>query len=173
MQRAHVDGVRIRGMTAIQRWFLYIDGGGSEEFLDYKPGVDTPVPSQELWCRNGDVEQLELLLKRYLDDLATSRQSRDRAKADLAIADAKIKSLEAEIIERSALRPVLDIIHMELNTAKIHGYSEEHLDAILADCPDGECVKCAYIICPHKDGMHFHHDGCPSCGAHDEQITGT
>lgn len=160
-------------MTAIQRWYFYRDYDGTDTLMRGEPPAFEA--GTQRWCKAEDVAQLELLLKRYLEDLATSRQSRDRAKADLAIADAKIKSLEAEIIERStsASRPVLDIIHMELNTAKIHGYSEEHLDAILADCPDGECVKCAYIICPHKDGMHFHHDGCPSCGAHDEQITGT
>lgn len=37
------------------------------------------------------------------------------------------------------------------------------IDALLAHCPDSECDVCASIICPHKDPMHFHHDGCPSC----------
>lgn len=27
----------------------------------------------------------------------------------------------------------------------------------------GECSECSKIICPHKDPLHFHHDGCPSC----------
>lgn len=40
---------------------------------------------------------------------------------------------------------------------------ERKLDALLAHCDDGECVSCGQIICPHGDGMHFHHDGCPSC----------
>jgi hypothetical protein len=37
------------------------------------------------------------------------------------------------------------------------------IDALLNHCDDGECVTCGQIICPHGDGMHFHHDGCPAC----------
>ena len=39
------------------------------------------------------------------------------------------------------------------------------LDALLNHCDKGggECGECSKIICPHKDEMHFHHDGCPSC----------
>lgn len=40
---------------------------------------------------------------------------------------------------------------------------EKKLDALLEHCDDGECAACGQIICPHGDGMHFHHDGCPSC----------
>jgi len=41
----------------------------------------------------------------------------------------------------------------------------KQLDALLAHCDKegGECSECSKIICPHKDEMHFHHDGCPSC----------
>jgi hypothetical protein len=39
----------------------------------------------------------------------------------------------------------------------------EQLDALLAHCPDAECIDCGLIICPHGDALHFHHDGCPSC----------
>jgi hypothetical protein len=31
------------------------------------------------------------------------------------------------------------------------------------DKEGGECSYCSQLICPHKDPMHFHHDGCPSC----------
>lgn len=122
-------------MTAIQRWYFYRD---YDEPLKAEDPIFAP---EELWCKAADVAQLELLLKRYLEDLSVSRQSRDRYRADLAIADAKIASLEAEQIE-------------------LHG----KLDALLLHCPAGEyCETCARTICPHKDGMHFHHDGCPSC----------
>jgi len=52
--------------------------------------------------------------------------------------------------------------------AEIEGLYEK-LDALLQHCheaedgPAGECWKCSEIICPMKDPMHFHHDGCPSC----------
>jgi hypothetical protein len=39
----------------------------------------------------------------------------------------------------------------------------EKIEALLDHCPDGECTTCARIICPHKDPLHFHHDGCPAC----------
>jgi hypothetical protein len=47
------------------------------------------------------------------------------------------------------------------------------IDALLAHCPDAECSTCAEIICPHKDEMHFHHDGCPSCAMADEKLNTT
>lgn len=47
---------------------------------------------------------------------------------------------------------------------------ERKLDALLAHCDDGECGTCGQIICPHGDGMHFHHDGCPSCAQHEASM---
>ncbi|MGE6564409.1 hypothetical protein ACQKF2_16765 [Pseudomonas hunanensis] len=47
---------------------------------------------------------------------------------------------------------------------------ERNLDALLAHCDDSECPTCAQIICPHGGAMHFHHDGCPSCAAHEEAM---
>jgi hypothetical protein len=32
---------------------------------------------------------------------------------------------------------------------------------------DGECGACAVRDCPHKEPLHYHHDGCPACWAHD------
>lgn len=39
------------------------------------------------------------------------------------------------------------------------------VDALLNHCDKdgGECHVCSQIVCPHKDPLHFHHDGCPSC----------
>jgi len=45
------------------------------------------------------------------------------------------------------------------------------LDTVLNMCEDLECPECARIICPHKDDMHFHHDGCPSCST-DQDLLG-
>lgn len=36
-----------------------------------------------------------------------------------------------------------------------HGYP--------ADCALQECEGCSVLICPKRDPMHFHHDGCPTC----------
>lgn len=27
-----------------------------------------------------------------------------------------------------------------------------------------ECLYCGVRDCPHKEPLHYHHDGCPSCG---------
>lgn len=45
--------------------------------------------------------------------------------------------------------------------------AEKALDALLNHCDkeSGECSFCGKTICPYGDGMHFHHDGCPSCTA--------
>lgn len=37
------------------------------------------------------------------------------------------------------------------------------------ECEGGECSRCGEIVCPHRDPMHFHHDGCPSCYAADHK----
>lgn len=42
------------------------------------------------------------------------------------------------------------------------------VDALLQHCPDGECLTCGEIICPHGEPMHFHHDGCPTCAQLEE-----
>lgn len=48
------------------------------------------------------------------------------------------------------------------------------IDTLLNHCEknNGECHECSSIICPHNDGMHFHHDGCPSCAQHEEETQG-
>jgi hypothetical protein len=33
----------------------------------------------------------------------------------------------------------------------------------LATCPVDECEVCSVRECPHRDFLHFHHDGCPAC----------
>lgn len=38
-------------------------------------------------------------------------------------------------------------------------------DELFTQCPDGECIVCAQIVCPFGDALHLHHDGCPSCSA--------
>ena len=41
----------------------------------------------------------------------------------------------------------------------------EQINELLKHCnkDGGECFICSTIICPFKDELHFHHDGCPSC----------
>ncbi len=39
------------------------------------------------------------------------------------------------------------------------------IDPLLNHCDKdgGECQVCSVIVCPHKEPLHFHHDGCPAC----------
>lgn len=30
-------------------------------------------------------------------------------------------------------------------------------------CPESECLICGIILCPHREPLHCHHDGCPAC----------
>lgn len=58
----------------------------------------------------------------------------------------------------------LDEFHRRVETTYKAG-NFELCDELLNACPEpyGECPVCSVIICPHKDPMHFHHDGCPAC----------
>jgi hypothetical protein len=31
------------------------------------------------------------------------------------------------------------------------------------ECPDPECLVCGARDCPHREPLHYHHDGCPAC----------
>lgn len=42
-------------------------------------------------------------------------------------------------------------------------HKTRQLDHLLQHCGDAECDKCAEIICPEHEPLHFHHDGCPAC----------
>lgn len=43
---------------------------------------------------------------------------------------------------------------------------DDHLPTNL--CDDMECEECSKRDCPHKDPLHYHHDGCPSCEFSDD-----
>jgi hypothetical protein len=45
------------------------------------------------------------------------------------------------------------------------------VDALINHCDkeSGECSVCSFIVCPHKDLFHFHHDGCPACSTECER----
>lgn len=30
-------------------------------------------------------------------------------------------------------------------------------------CENDECSVCAVRDCPHREPLHYHHDGCPAC----------
>lgn len=61
-------------------------------------------------------------------------------------------------------------VHEKLRCAKLDNLPENILDLILAQCPDAECYECGRIICPYKEPLHFHHDGCPACAEPDKEI---
>lgn len=43
--------------------------------------------------------------------------------------------------------------------ARSHGVSVGDYSA----CGDPECLVCGIVACPHREPLHFHHDGCPAC----------
>lgn len=48
----------------------------------------------------------------------------------------------------------------------------DHVDGRPEDCPAGECMICAVTVCPQKEPLHYHHDGCPACDVGDESQEG-
>lgn len=64
------------------------------------------------------------------------------------------------------LGPVEEFVdYMESLKAQI----PNHPDRLL--CDDWECIICALRDCPFGEPLHYHHDGCPACLAHDEPET--
>lgn len=92
-----------------------------------------------------------LRLAEALDDWANDRAPDSNIAATAVAAVEELRTQAATIAA------------LEARLAAAEGESERKLDALLAHCPEGECPTCAEIICPHKDTLHFHHDGCPSC----------
>lgn len=80
---------------------------------------------------------------------------------------------QAQMIEHLRGGLTTGFTAVDMGTAAADGFrdgaasKEKIIDALLNHCEDGECHVCSQIICPHGDGMHFHHDGRPSC-AQDE-----
>jgi len=56
--------------------------------------------------------------------------------------------------------PEFEALHQRIHDAKVGGTLT---DDQLALCADPECIVCGAIVCPHKEPLHFHHDGCPAC----------
>lgn len=66
------------------------------------------------------------------------------------------------------------VLHLEAALAQARtdlAAKTSQVQALLDHCPDAECYRCAAILCPHGEELHFHHDGCPACAemgsAHD------
>lgn len=76
---------------------------------------------------------------------------------------------QAQMIEHLRGGSIPRYTAVDMATAAADGFrdgaasKEKIIDALLNHCEDGECHVCSQIICQHGDGMHFHHDGCPSC----------
>lgn len=58
-------------------------------------------------------------------------------------------TIGALVIERDQLRT--ELAQANARAARFEQMADKLLE------------KCGEIVCPHKDPMHFHHDGCPSC----------
>lgn len=48
----------------------------------------------------------------------------------------------------------------------ILGYEPESVATCTGDidtCSNDECMVCGIRDCPHREPLHYHHDGCPAC----------
>ena len=62
---------------------------------------------------------------------------------------------------------VLDALHTRLKEA-VDAKDAEAIENLFQECyarpeSDGECCTCGWLICPHKEPLHYHHAGCPAC----------
>jgi uncharacterized Zn finger protein (UPF0148 family) len=63
-------------------------------------------------------------------------------------------------------RTLIQKLHNQLDEAN------EKIGKLLEHCDKGmgECTKCSEIVCQHKDSLHLHHDGCPSCTCDEMEV---
>lgn len=90
------------------------------------------------------------------------------------IADVRAKVATGEVTELCAVNAAMAVVGY-LEVLEAHRLSPNtdtleiiagRLTAKLAVPTYGSevlCPVCAETFCPHKDALHFHHDGCPSC----------
>lgn len=73
------------------------------------------------------------------------------------------------------LAAMADVDESRSTLAYEHGLSwydsEKSPSAPFAECSDPECAVCSVLICKHRDPLHFHHDGCPTCSQKPEAMT--
>ena len=65
----------------------------------------------------------------------------------------------------------LDALHQQIKDAFESSKPDSVIEFLMSQCDDGECHICGQIVCPHKEWLHFHHDGCPSCTEPHEPYT--
>lgn len=79
------------------------------------------------------------------------------------IENLRLRNLMAGLIDEDSQLSASDCQELHRGIYELLQLRGKQLDALLAHCNQNECEECSKIICPHKDEMHFHHDGCPSC----------
>lgn len=74
------------------------------------------------------------------------------------------KQNKAKRLVRNALRgrngAILSFMHDPEEETKCTGN--------IKTCPVDECMICGVRECPYNEPLHFHHDGCPACWAHEK-----
>ena len=68
----------------------------------------------------------------------------------------------------------LDDLHQRLKAAA-ESHNTVLVESLFQECynrpaSDGECCTCGWILCPHNEPLHYHHDGCPACTQPGESI---
>jgi DNA repair exonuclease SbcCD ATPase subunit len=136
----------------------------------YQQGADVEAREADAWRKeikrlNARVSELhdrkERASQRYARWHSRLIESLREARAELSTALLNL-DLQWAMAENSAQE--IDQLKAEAELLRAQ------VDRLLAHCPDGECLTCGEIICPHGGAMHFHHDGCPSCAMHDEEM---
>jgi hypothetical protein len=63
------------------------------------------------------------------------------------------------IITSAVFSRMLSSVSQESLESQIPGHPA------IEECLDRECMICSVRDCPHKEPLHYHHDGCPCCDA--------
>jgi len=112
--------------------------------------------------------QFERLLAIEEELRGKAEAERDAARAEVQKMDRihseaarRVEELRAKIEKLRAELMTMTTMWNGLRTAM--GIKNRQIDQLLEHCPLPECERCAEIVCPFQEPLHFHHDGCPAC----------
>jgi hypothetical protein len=109
-----------------------------------------------------EIDRIQGVYDAHFRKTRSYRMQRDQAKDQSDQLKAENEALRQQLAVPSEVLADAEALRVENERLR------SQVDRLLDHCPDGECLTCGEIICPHGGTMHFHHDGCPSCAQYEE-----
>lgn len=114
--------------------------------------------------RYGDLHARAL---RTLDKLGDANKEVLELRNELTLSQRELVALRHTLAEALGAKEQLqaELAEEKARFQTLMNESTDKIQHLLDHCADGECSTCGTILCPSKEPLHFHHDGCPACCA--------